>query len=159
MIAKLRDILRHPQQMQVEFTYYSAWFFAVAFSIVQIGLAVFDPYFQGDRWYHFFILSAVGLTCGCAGWFTGIVLSPMGIQAASAQKILAGLSVFWTGVIVGNITTLKSLFGDLHNFSLTPTTKLRLVWALGIFAWAVCTTLNTRIYGDDSVKSPNVADY
>lgn len=148
MTKMLIDILRRPREMQVEFTYYSMWFFSVAFIIVQIGLGIFDPYFEGHRWCHSLVLSTIGLTSGCAGWFTGIVLSPMGIQAASAQKTLAGLSVFWSGVIVGNLTTLKSFFGDFHNVTPTPTTKLRLVWGLGIFAWSICTTLNTRIYDE-----------
>lgn len=114
------------------------------FFILQIALSRTAPGFAGNRWYSFFLLSLVGVTAGCAGWACGIVLSPIGSQAGGAQKVLAGFAVFWGGVIVGHLPQISSAISGWQKSSMNQPQKLELLFALGIFLFAVCITFNTR---------------
>jgi len=114
------------------------------FFIVQIALSRVAPGFVGRRWYSFFLLSLIGLTAGCAGWACGIVLSPIGSQAGGAQKVLAGLAVFWTGVIVGHLPQISSAVSEWQKASMDQATRIELLFGLGIFLFAACITFNTR---------------
>jgi hypothetical protein len=111
---------------------------------VQIGLSRVAPCFDGHRWYSFWLLSLIGLTGGCAGWAGGIILSPIGSQASGAQKVLAAVGVFWTGVIAGHIPQISNTVHQWQIASLSSSTLIELLFGFGIFLFATCVTFNTR---------------
>ena len=117
---------------------------ALLFLIVQIALARIAPAFQDHRFYSFFLLSLIGLVSGCAGWAAGIVLSPIGSQAGGAQKVLAGLTVFWTGVVIGHLQQISSAFNEWQKSQMDGSAKIEILFGLGLFLLAVCITFNTR---------------
>jgi hypothetical protein len=121
-----------------------AFYGGLLFFIVQVALSRVAPGFGGYRWYSFFLLSLIGLTAGCAGWASGIVLSPIGSQAAGAQKVLAGFAVFWTGVIAGHLSQISSAVSGWQKVSMNQAAKIELLFGLGIFLFATCITFNTR---------------
>jgi len=130
---------------QVKATLFFGAFLGILFFADQIGISVSGPFAKELRWYFFWVLTLVGLTAGCMGWMTGMVLSPLGIQATAAQKILAALSVFWSGVIVGHISDIEKALGGLQATTMSSISKVRLVFGLGIYFLAVCVTFNTRL--------------
>jgi hypothetical protein len=121
------------------------------FLVVQVALSRAAPTFESHRVYSFLILSLIGLVSGCGGWACGIFLSPIGSQINGAQKVLAGLTVFWSGVIVSHLQQVSGLFDAWQKSSTTPGTKIELLFGLGIFLLALCVTFNTRF---DEIKSP-----
>jgi hypothetical protein len=132
-----------------------AVFLAVLFFIVQIALSIFCPVFSNHRVYSCFLLSLLGLVSGCAGWAVGIFLSPLGNQINGAQKVVAGLSLFWSGVVVSHLQDLVPWFSARQNSAIRPTTKIEVVFSLGIFLLALCVTFNTRF--DDPSANPPVS--
>jgi hypothetical protein len=134
-------------------TYFSQWVavsIGTLFLLVQFVLARIAPGFACHRFYNFCILSLIGLVTGCAGWACGMALTPIGSQASGAQKILAGVTVFWSGVVVGHIKDLSGILDAYQKSPISPATKIRLVFGLGIFLMALCVTFNTRF--DDGKK-------
>jgi hypothetical protein len=130
---------------QVKATLFFGAFLGILFFADQIGVTISGPFPKELRWYYFWVLTLVGLAAGCMGWMTGLVLSPLGIQANAAQKILAALSVFWSGVIVGHISEIMKALGGLQTTTMSSISKARLVFGLGIYFLAVCVTFNTRL--------------
>jgi hypothetical protein len=128
------------QNVTLQFALYGG----LLFFIVQIALCLVAPGFEGYRLYSFFLLSLIGLTSGCAGWASGIVLSPIGSQAAGAQKVLAGFAVFWTGVIVGHLPQISSAVSGWQRVSMNQAARVELLFGLGVFLFAACITFNTR---------------
>ncbi|WP_353067741.1 hypothetical protein RBB77_23310 (plasmid) [Tunturibacter psychrotolerans] len=121
------------------------------FFIVQIALARLAPSFKNHELYSFFVLSLIGLVCGCAGWAAGIVLSPIGSQAAGAQKVLAGLALLWTGVVIGHLQQISGALIEWQKGQIDGSIKIELLFGLGLFLLALCVTFNTRF--DDAPKS------
>ncbi len=132
-----------------------AVFIGILFFLVQVALSAFAPAFTNHRMYSCFLLSLVGLVSGCAGWSAGIFLSPLGSQINGAQKVLAGLSVFWSGVIISRLQDVSAWFSARKTLVTTPTTKIELVFGMGIFLLALCVTFNTRF--DESSAVPNLS--
>jgi hypothetical protein len=118
-------------------------FAAPLFLAVQIALAYLAPAFAGLRLYNFVLLSLVGIVAGCAGWACGLVLSPIGSQASGAQKVLAGLTVFWSGIVIGHFQQISIAFSEKAS-TLSASSKIQLLFGLGLFLLAVCITFNTR---------------
>jgi hypothetical protein len=122
-----------------------AWFIGALFLCVQIALTITAPGFATHRIYSCFVLSLIGLVSACAGWASGMLLSPIGTQANGAQKVLAGITVFWSGVVVSHLQQLSGLFDAWQKSPITSATKIDLLFGLGVFLFAVCVTFNTRI--------------
>jgi hypothetical protein len=76
-------------------------------------------------------------------------LSPVGSQINGAQKVLAGLSLFWSGVVVSHWSEVAGLFDTWQKSPTTSATKIELLFGLGLFLLAFCVTFNTRIVPTD----------
>jgi hypothetical protein len=131
--------------IQIKASLQMAVLIGVLFLCVQIALTITAPTFASHRMYSCFILSLIGLVSGCAGWASGMFLSPIGSQINGAQKVLAGLTVFWSGVIVSHLQQLSGLFDAWQKSPTTSATKIELLFGTGIFLFALCVTFNTRI--------------
>jgi hypothetical protein len=131
-----------------------AGFIGALFFCLQVLLSIFAPAFEANRLYGCLIMSLVGLTAGCAGWTFGIFLSPVGSQINGAQKVLAGLSLFWSGVVVSHWSELAGLFDTWQKSSATSATKIELLFGVGIFLLAICVTFNTRIIPAANLEHP-----
>jgi hypothetical protein len=129
---------------QQEFTRRAAIPIAICFLMVQIVLTFATPSFAGQKLYHCFVFSLVGLVAGCAGWACGLFLSPMGTQVQGAQKVVAAVAVFWSGVVVGHLKDLSGLLRAWEQTPIAAPTKIRLLFGLGVFLFALCVTFNTH---------------
>jgi hypothetical protein len=135
--------------LQRNTSYKIAALIGALFFCLQVGLSIFAPAFETNKAYGCLILSLVGLTSACAGWACGMFLSPVGSQINGAQKVLAGLSLFWSGVVVSHWSEVAGLFDTWQKSSTTSATKIELLFGLGIFLLAFCVTFNTRIVPTD----------
>jgi hypothetical protein len=126
---------------------------AALFFIIQLGLSIYCPTFSNHRVYSCLVLSLVGLVSGCAGWAAGIVLSPLGSQVNGIQKIIAGLSLFWSGVVVSHLQDVIPWFNARQNAPMRTATKIELTFGLGLFLLGLCVTFNTR-FDDYSTEPP-----
>jgi hypothetical protein len=138
-----------PINAQTRASLLAAALIGVAFLVVQIELSRNAPAFQGHSRYSFLVLSLIDLVSGCGGWACGLFLSPIGSQMGGSQKVLAGLTVFWSGVVVGNLNKLSGFFSAWQKAPMTSATKIELLFGLGVFLLALCATFNTRF---DRVK-------
>jgi hypothetical protein len=123
-------------------------FIGLILLVVTVGLSAFAPYFTGQRWYNFFLLSLIGLAGGVGGWFLGIQLSPLGIQRQGVRQIATAISAFWGGVIVANISKIWPVLIDHASWVGSPRQQLRLLYLCTVFLFAFTATFNTRF--DDS---------
>jgi hypothetical protein len=137
--------------IQQKASYRIAALIGALFFCLQIGLSMFAPAFEAHRVYGGLILSLVGLASACAGWAFGMLLSPVGSQISGAQKVLAGLSLFWSGVVISHWSQTTELFDALQKASITSATKIELLFGLGLFLLAFCVTFNTRIVPTDAM--------
>ena len=133
---------------QMAFSGHFAVFIGAILSVVTIGLSACAPCFAGQRWYNFFLLSLIGLAGGVAGWFLGILLSPLGVQRQGVRQIATAISAFWGGVIVANISKIQSVLIDHAGWAGTSRQQLRLLFLFTVFLFAFTATFNTRF--DDS---------
>jgi hypothetical protein len=123
------------------------------FLVVQFLICCYAPPFRGLRPYNFWILSLIGLTAGCAGWATGIFLSPLGSQVEGAQKVLAGFAIFWSGVVVSHLDQFRQGFAVLQRSTASASSEIRLTFAIGIYLYALCVTFNTRFWMNMGIDS------
>lgn len=137
--------MRSPAEtLQPSATLRLATYIAPIFMVIQLALACTAPSFAGLRVYNFFLLSLIGLASGCGGWICGIVLSPIGSQASGAQKVLGAIVVFWTGIVVGHFPEIFKSIAVWQKSQLSTTSKIQLLFGLGVFLLATCVTFNTR---------------
>jgi hypothetical protein len=132
-------------EIQAKASLQTALLLAALFTCVQVGLSITAPAFHTHRVYSCLILSLIGLVSACAGWASGMFLSPIGSQINGAQKVLAGLTVFWSGVIVSHLQQISGVFDAWQKSQMTSATKIDLLFGLGVFLFALCVTFNTRI--------------
>jgi hypothetical protein len=149
-----RDAMNPWENIQTETSLQFALYGGYLFLAIQFALSCAAPGFYGHRVYSFFLMALIGVTAGCAGWACGIVLSPMGSQASGSQKVLAGLGVFWTGVVAGHLSQRGTAFSRFQGEAMTQATKIELLFALGIFFFAACVTFNTRFSPAQATTTP-----
>jgi hypothetical protein len=126
----------------------------ILFFIVQIGLSRTAAPFLDHKLYSFLILSLIGIVSGCAGWTFGIFLSPIGSQLNGAQKVLAAIAVFWSGIVVSHLEQMVAAFASWQKAPLSPGAKIELVFSLGLFLLALCVTFNTRFDSERGGPAP-----
>jgi hypothetical protein len=131
-------------KVQERAAYQMALFIGILFGFLQVALSWTAPSFSTHRVYSCFVLSLVGLVAGCAGWACGMFLTPIGSQANGAQKVLAGIAVFWSGVVVSHVQQIATVFVSWKTASIEPAMKIELLFGCGLFLLSLCVTFNTR---------------
>ncbi len=139
---------RNAFRSQIDFSERFATFAGILLFFITIGLSSFAPFFQGVRLYNFFLLSLLGLAGGLAGWFLGILISPLGSQRQGVKQIATAISAFWSGVIAANLDTIRAAILSRASWFGTPVARVRLLYCATIFLMALAGTFNSRF--DDS---------